>query len=285
MKSVLIRIKQYLPRASVAEQGVLNYILSNPNDAIQHNIHQLSSISYSSASTIVRLCRKLGFEGYRDLQNSLLCELIIRKQEKQESGQLEPEDQLTEIINKITYRNMTSLENTMHLVDADAVKKSVDSICNSDTVLLFGIGASYLVAHDAYLKFLRLDKPCYCSEDIHSQYLYARNAKPLDTAIVISYSGYTEEIIHCAKLLHNHKTPIIAITRFDNSPLAQLATYCLYVANVEDLFRSGAMSSRISQLNMIDILYTSYLNRNFDTNSHLLESNGMQKNKTLQEQE
>ena len=57
MKSVLVRIKQYLPDSTIAEQGVLNYILSNPDKAVQHNIHQLSEYSYSSASTIVRLCR------------------------------------------------------------------------------------------------------------------------------------------------------------------------------------------------------------------------------------
>ena len=82
MKSVLVRIKQYLPDSTIAEQGVLNYILANPDKAVQHNIHQLSEYSYSSASTIVRLCRKLGFQGYRDLQNSLLSELVVQKQDR-----------------------------------------------------------------------------------------------------------------------------------------------------------------------------------------------------------
>ena len=281
MKSVLVRIKQYLPNASVAEQGVLHYILSNPDKAVRHNIHQLSEHSYSSASTIVRLCRKLGFEGYRDLQNSLLSELVLQKQDRQQRSQyMDPHDQLTEIVNKITSRNISSLENSMHLVDVNALKESVNSICNSDMILLFGIGASYLVAQDAYLKFLRLAKPCYCSEDIHSQYLYAQNAKPTDVAIILSYSGCTEEMIHCAQLLREQNTPIIVITRFYTSPLARLATWCLYVANAENLFRSGAMSSRISQLNIIDILYTAYLNRNFDNNTQRLELNRIPKSKT-----
>ncbi len=125
MKSVLVRIKQYLPNASVAEQGVLHYILSNPDKAVRHNIHQLSEHSYSSASTIVRLCRKLGFEGYRDLQNSLLSELVLQKQDRQQRSQyMDPHDQLTEIVNKITSRNISSLENSMHLVDVNALKES-----------------------------------------------------------------------------------------------------------------------------------------------------------------
>lgn len=43
-----------------------------------------------------------------------------------------------------------------------------------------------------------------------------------------------------------------------------MADCCLYVMATEELFRSGAMSSRISQLNMVDILYTAYLSRDFN---------------------
>ena len=80
MKSVLIRAKQYKSAASGAEQGALNYILDHPEEIPQLNIKQLSEASYSSASTIVRLCHKLGFEGYRDLQKSILYEMAVRDQ-------------------------------------------------------------------------------------------------------------------------------------------------------------------------------------------------------------
>ena len=38
----------------------------------------------------------------------------------------------------------------------------------------------------------------------------------------------------------------------------------LYTTANESLFRSGSMSSRISQLNIIDILYTAYANSEYD---------------------
>ena len=279
MKSVLIRIEQYLPNASIAEQGVLKYILSRPDEASHHSINYLSKVSYSSASTIARLCRKIGFEGYRDLQTSLLCELVQRKEKRGTSTIFEPTNQLEEIIINTTQKSILSLENSMHLLDLNVLQKSVAAICNCSRILLFGISASYIVAKDAYLKFLRLNKTCYCSEDIHSQYLYARNATPNDVAIVISYSGYTEEILHCCELLRAQNTPIIAITRFESSPLVQLSTHCLYIANSERMPRAGAMSSRISQLNVVDILYSTYLNRNYDDNTLLLEQTRIAKHR------
>ncbi len=82
-------------------------------------------------------------------------------------------------------------------------------------------------------------------------------------AIVISYSGRTEEIVRCAEYLKAQGTPIIAITRFELSPISRMAACCLNVMASEELYRSGAMSSRIAQLNMIDILYTACINQKY----------------------
>ena len=278
MKNVLIRIQQYAPGASEAEKGVIDFIKRSPESAAGMNIHELASCSFSSASTIVRLCRKLGFEGYRDLQSSLVYELAIRKQTSIENEQrIDKSGELSEIISSITYRNMSSLEDTLKLLEGDSVKRAVDIIERCDTVYLFGLGASQIVAQDAWLKFLRVDKPCACTNDIHSQMLFARNAGRNDAAIIISYSGVTEEILACAEELKANNVPIIAITRFESSPLAQMATCCLYVVAREEIFRSGAMSSRIAQLNIIDILYTAYINRSFDENLKRLEHNIIRK--------
>jgi DNA-binding MurR/RpiR family transcriptional regulator len=70
------------------------------------------------------------------------------------------------------------------------------------------------------------------------------------------------------KALKENHTPIIAITRCVNTPVTELADLKLYTAANESIFRSGAMSSRISQLNIIDILYTALANDQYD---HSLE--------------
>lgn len=266
MKSVLIRAKQYKQNASGAEQGALIYILEHPDETTHLSIKELSALSYTSASTIVRLCRKLGFDGYKDMQKSLLYELAVRDQKDAKGSGAVYSDTLPNIIEKITYRNIASLEESMKLVDSDTLERAVDYICKSESVLLFGLGASLLVAQDAYLKFIRINKPCSCCDDIHSQYVIAKNAKPNEVAIIISYSGRTTEILQCAESLKAQGTPIIAITRFEASPISQLATCCLNIVATEELYRSGAMSSRISQLNMVDILYTACVNRNINQN-------------------
>lgn len=266
MKSVLVRLQEYAGQASGAEKGVIKYLLQNPEKAVNSNVHELAEITFSSPSTIIRLCRKLGFQGFKEMHKSLLYEMALRKATNREKGkEITKEDSLETIVDKVTYKNIVSLENTRKLIDINVLEACIDILSNSHTICLFGMGSSLLVAKDAYLKFLRMNKPCLISEDWHAQLLQARNIKNEDVAIVISYSGLTEEVLRCATEVKSKGAPIIAITRFEDSPLSRMADYNLSVAATEFIFRSGAMSSRIAQLNLIDILYTGFLNRQYES--------------------
>ena len=85
-----------------------------------------------------------------------------------------------------------------------------------------------------------------------------------DVGLVVSYSGQTVEVLECMKAMRENDVPIISITRYSPSPVSELSTYNIYVAANESTFRSGAMSSRISQLNVVDILYTAFANSEYE---------------------
>lgn len=265
LKSALLRLREARNSLSETERAVADFLLADPQQAMELSIHELAQHSFSSPSTIVRMCRRIGFDGFKEFRRSVNYEMAVRQQSlEQEKKEISREDSLEEIIEKITYKNIMSLEDTKNLLDGETLAKCVDLISQCRAVLLFGIGASLCAARDAYLKFLRLNKPCIVNDDWHSQYLQAKNASSDDLGIVISYSGETVEMVECMKAMKENGTPIIAITRCVNSPVSQLADYKLYTAANESVFRSGAMSSRISQLNIIDILYTAFANGEYD---------------------
>lgn len=278
MKSVLVRLQEYSEKASSAERGVVKFILEHPEIAAQNSVHELAASSFSSSSTIVRLCHKLDFKGYKELQKSLLYELAMRRESRsREEKEIVKEDSIEDIVYKVTYKNIISLEDTMRLMDTEILKTCARLLTSCECVSLFGMGSSLLVARDLHLKLLRVDKNCRICDDWHAQLLQARNINKNDLAIMISYSGLTEETITCAEAVKRNGAPILAITRFDRSPLAQIADYTLSVAATELIFRSGAMSSRISQLNVVDILYTAFVHENYDKCMALFSRTHIQK--------
>ena len=265
MKSALLLMRESLDTASATEKVIMEHLLKNQEDILNSSIHSLAEKTFSSPATVLRMCRKIGFKGYKEFRQSVIYELALRrKSEDEEKKEITRLDSLEEIVNKITYKNIISLEDSKNLIDIDDVRRAVDMIFQCKTVYLYGIGSSLCVARDFYLKFLRLGKPCVLNDDWHSQLLQARNTFPEDLGIAISYSGQTVEVVECIKQMKNNGAKVISITRYGASPVTEHSDLKLYVAANESTFRSGAMSSRISQLNLIDIIYTDLANRAYE---------------------
>lgn len=265
MSSALIRLRERSAQFSSTERGVAERILAEPQLVVDLSVHELAQKTFSSPSTIVRMCIHTGYSGYKEFRREVTFELARREQTlRTGKKEIQHSDSLEQIIDKITYANVLSLEETRDLLDVDVLRSSVEVIRRARVVYLFGMGASLCAAKDAYLKFLRLNKLCVINEDWHSQLVQSFNATAQDAALVFSYSGATAEVIECMRNLKHRGTPIIAITRCIQSPVSDLADYRLYTAANESLFRSGAMSSRMAQLNVVDILFTALANADYD---------------------
>lgn len=265
IKGLLLRLEDYRKHASAAEKKLLEILCRDPDQVIGMSVYQLAELTYASPATIIRLCKKLGCKGYREFQQVLVYETALLKDSREVSMQdILPTASTEDIIHKVTQKNVEALEISRRLVEAELVDQCVRLIDESRTVQLFGLGSSLLVARDLYLKLLRVEKICNICDDWHSQLLSARTMQEDDLGIVISYSGMTEEMITCARTAKKNGARLIVITRASDSKLAELADCVLRVAATELIVRSGAMSSRISQLNMIDILYVAYVNQHYD---------------------
>ena len=148
-------------------------------------------------------------------------------------------------------------------LDPAIVERAAGKIIQADSVRLFGVNASSLVAQDLYYKLIRIGKSACYAQDLHIQLTYAATMGPKDVGIFVSNSGTTREVMECLHLAAARGGTTIALTRFDNSPLAQAADLCLYTSSPEISHRSGAMSSRIAQMCMVDVLFTAVARRNY----------------------
>jgi RpiR family murPQ operon transcriptional repressor len=265
VENVLLRLRETQSAMSGTEATIAQYICAHPEEAAHLTVRELADRTYSSPSSVVRLCRFVGFAGYKEFRQELLLNVhSLGETGSHEEAELDGTSSISDIIGSITRRNIQCLEDTQYLLNVEEVTACVELIRKARTILLFGIGASLCVARDAYLKFLRVDKPCILNDDWHSQLLQARNATAEDVAIVFSYSGQTAEMIECIKALKENGAPVMAVTRSAPSPIAKLADHRLHTATNEFTFRIGALSSRIAQLNVVDVLYAGFVNAEYE---------------------
>lgn len=265
MKPVMVRLKEYKRIASSSEKELIKYILQYPDEVIKMSVQELAKETFTSPSTVIRLSRKVDFKGFKELKKELIAEVTLRDNNTiPKQKEVNKEDTTKAIIDKISYRHILSIEETISLMDIQVLDKCVEFMLKAKTVHLFGIGASFLAVKDMQQKMMRVGKACIAFEDYHMQMLQGRNIKAEELAIIFSYSGQTKELIKCVEQIKEIGAKIISVTRFGHSPIADLADYNLYIASNEPLNRSGAMTSRIAQLCMVDMLYTKYINQTYE---------------------
>ena len=61
-----MRLQEYQKQASASENNVICFLLNEVETASELSVHELARRTFSSPSTVIRLCKKIGFRGYKD---------------------------------------------------------------------------------------------------------------------------------------------------------------------------------------------------------------------------
>ena len=278
----LVRIQEMAGSLSPKEQLIGQYIAANPSSVVNMSIDELATACGVSTATVVRLCKTLHFSGFKDLCRNLCCDLSIVPDENFED--IRPGDDLETVVRNICVSSVRAIENTIAVTTNDALLQGVDALCIAKRIDFYGVGTSGLVALDAGGKFARINKIVISHADPHNQMLSAATLKQDDVAVLISYSGETTDMLNLAHEIQKQGTTIITLTKYSKNSLAALADINLYCVSTETLQRSGAMSSRIAQFTMIDILYASVCTRSFtEIKPHLDRSRSISQRAHMQD--
>ena len=99
MGSALLKLREQSRLFSTTEQEIAVHILENPQLVVDMSIHELAKHTFSSASSIVRLCNHTGYSGYKEFRKAVTYELAMREQSKRvEQKEIAHSDSLQDII-------------------------------------------------------------------------------------------------------------------------------------------------------------------------------------------
>ncbi len=263
MTGCCLRIKEAMPSLAPKEQKVAGFILDFPDEVVGMSIDELASSCSASTAAVVRLCKSVGYSGYKEFCRVLSADLA-NQPNNIVYEEIHPGDSLDAIVNSVSMSDMKAIEGTLSLVDLEELGRAVDALCAAPRVDFYGAGSSGLVALDASNKFVRINKFTVAHADPHEQMLSATSLRPGDVAVLFSYSGETRDTIETCEIVKSTGATVITVTRYGRNLLNEMADIKLSISSAESMIRSGAMGSRIGQLTMVDILYTAVCSRLYD---------------------
>ncbi|BBM35807.1 MurR/RpiR family transcriptional regulator [Pseudoleptotrichia goodfellowii] len=263
--SILIKLRENKD-FTANEEDIAKYIIKNFRNIRELDTNIIAAKTYTSNASVTRMCKKIGFNGFQDFKMKMIEEVVsLENQEINfENSDIDKKDSTTIIIEKLNKLSISSLQETKLLQEVSMIDSVVDLITEKEVIDFYGIGASHIVCLDAQYKFMRAGKIVNTFEGSDLQHVQAVNSNLKHLAILISYSGLTKEILDIAEILQEKEIETVSITGYGNNKLVKKCKYNLYVTSREALIRSAAIYSRISMLNLIDVLYFVYYNKNYD---------------------
>ncbi|MDR1930358.1 MAG: MurR/RpiR family transcriptional regulator [Treponema sp.] len=272
MDSLLFLIREYVPRLPRAERRAAEYVLAEPKKTLYFNISELAKQSGVSQAAIVRFCRRIGADGFAGFKLRLSHDVFRISDERYLPDlDLEADREPGTVVKNViagVQRGMAWLES---LSDIHLLNSAVRMIQEARLNHIFGIGASSLAAQDLYQKLLRIGIPATAPLDTDLQITAACNLKAEDTAVVISYSGETPAMLTAALWAKKKGAGLITLTMESKNSLRNSADIALLVPASERVYRTGAMVSRITQLAVIDMLYSLLLSKDLNNTIHSIE--------------
>lgn len=262
--NVLMQIQQNMQTYTTVEQKIANYIINNPEALLSMSVHELASRLDTSSATLVRFSKMLGLKGFTDLKQRISAALT-KISSTESLREVEKDDSVAEIKKKVLVRMNHMVEQVNTVLDDEQVEQATELIGHSENVLVFGLGASSLVAQDIFQKFSRIGKYCFVNQDITLMATSMTLLKENACFIAISNSGETDEVVKLSKLAESLDIPIIGITGQVKSQVATKAKVVLTPSSGESIpMRTAATMSLMAQLYVVDILFYNFVSKNFE---------------------
>ncbi|CDY78140.1 transcriptional regulator [Caballeronia glathei] len=252
---ILTRIEGLRPTLGPASQRIADFIAQYSQDVIHMSVSDVAERTASSEGSVIAFCKSVGATGFQQLKILLAQELVQPVQIIHED--LEPDDAVETVVRKLFHSNIQTLHDTAATLDIKSVERAVSLLKAAERIEIYGIGSAAPIAEDAEYRMLRIGLNAKAVVDSHVQAISASLAGPKVATLTVSHSGSTHETVDATRLARESGASTICITNVGKSPLRAYADVVLCTMARETRFRTEAMTSRLAQLAIVDVLVAS----------------------------
>lgn len=263
------------------EKGIADYILNNSEAVVNMTAKELAQATYTSPSSVLRLCSKVDEKGFADFKMRLAAEINDMRKEKLDVNTNQPfgkEDSIEEIARKIEDLSIVSIKETRENLNYVNLKRIAARMNESRVIDIYGMGGSQTIAMDFKDRMIRIGRDVRLESEEANRYYQAMNSDKTHFAIVISHSGMTKNMIEVARILKEQKTPILGITSEGENDLIPLVNYSIRTATAEQkfmMYKIENMASQVAVKYILDVLFACIYDMEYEEHFEITKRNEM----------
>ena len=249
----LLEIRQRLVELSGNNRVIAERIINYPEEVLQAKVSEFAERCHCDSAQVVRLCQKLGYDGFTSLKNRIAVELLDPKRTLHRQI-AEPATSFEQLKRNFSLNFTRTINDTLANLDEGTVGQAVGLIRRARHIAVCGFGSSALAARDLRIKLVRIGYYAMFLDDAENIRSLVATLSKEDLLILISFSGDTPYILDNVRVAEKNGVPVLALTNYLHSPLAESASCVLPTTADEQRLRLGAMDSTVAQFLVIDLL-------------------------------
>ncbi len=265
----IARIQSALTSLVSSERRVAEVILANPRDVIGKTATQLGSEAGTSATTVIRFARSVGFGGYTELVMSL----AISERDLEPPEELpDVTDQPAAVLEKVARVGARMIASIADSVEVGAFEGAVRTIAGARHTLCLGATLTVPVATDLAYRLNHLGLSADAPLDSQVQRIRAKGLGEQDVCVAILHGGSYPRVVDAARDAAREGATVVAITSFVRTPLAELADLPLIVGGNQASVGLHAWPARLAYMALVDALVLAVHNTDSAKHDASLES-------------
>ena len=222
----LIRLK--MEQMTRSEQRVALYILGHMNDIAFFTLDELARQTDVSTTTVLRFCRRLDFDGFKQFQHTVRTDLkyspdLLDKFHRTADNQLEDT-----LLAQTVQQGIRCIQQSFREMPFEVVDDAVKRIAGARRVYTFGMRESQALAAYAYSRLLTVRGDVFLYQDGYTGNVEALlSSTDADVFVVFLFHRYTRQTLRILEVLKERNVQVILITSPPVEMVARLATVLL----------------------------------------------------------
>lgn len=184
----VLKIKAVYDSLKTAERKAVDFLLESPEEIAAITIVDFAEHAGCSEATIVRLSKRLGYEGFPELKADFSAYDAGNNEDFEYEGISKKDDYAT-VVRKVFDATVQAIKDTLEIMDVAEYERAITALLDARKILWCGLGDAALVAMEAYLRFIRIGENAMVSQDPDFELIMSFQLSKGDVLVAISHSG------------------------------------------------------------------------------------------------
>ncbi|MDX6040692.1 MurR/RpiR family transcriptional regulator [Scandinavium lactucae] len=241
------------------EQRIVAYLNEKPHKVIELSAEALAKETYTSAATLNRFARKLGYKGFADfrLHYALDYQMLHEKKTSLQNGDysnINSEDSLSFI-----HKSLSAEHSKVVSIQKEIYIEVMELINKSEYIDIYATGKNYHLAMIGADNLSFLGKKVAVFNNVEQDHLSRINHSHR-ICLLLSRTGENPTCLHAARELNAMSAKLISITGKQGSNLNELCALNLYI-NIDRGGKTQKVTDSISISWIFDYIFMDLLKR------------------------